>query len=195
VEPNFVYVMRFSDRIHKIGISIDPSARARQMELLHNRKVSVVRVWERALGDAVAVEQHAHKILAQYRHLDLDGREIFDVTAEVACCAVELALALHRNIAFTIERDLPISTNSRLADLAHLPFNADYLGYLDPFEQLGKLERTLEMRKRGVLPEYIYTDLRAVLKALRPGWTLFVETIDGIDTERLHERGVYVQVI
>lgn len=187
--------MRLADRVHKIGISVDPRARAEQVAGCYGVPIAVVRTWLREHGDAVEIETLAHKVLAAHHSTQHRGREIFNVTAEVACCAVELAIALHRDAVTTVERDLPISVNMRLAEMADLPCRDDYIGYLPPLAGNEKIEQVLKMRRRGVKPGNIYTDLSAVRRALRAGEVLFVETDEGIDRDKLRERGVDVCVI
>ncbi len=194
MEPNYVYVMRLNDWAHKIGISVDPQYRACQLTQQHGCAVSVVYVWHRELGDAVAVESIAHRLLAPYFSLNFAGREIFNVTAESACHAVELAAALHRDAVITIERHLPIKASSLLADMADLSVDEGYFGYVD-FSSQDMTPNVLAMRQHGVKSERVYNHLGACSKAMRSGDTLLVTSPKNIDVERFLQRGINVRVI
>lgn len=186
--------MRLADRAHKIGISVDPGNRALQLSRMHGQAVRAVYTWAREAGDAVKVESMAHKLLASYRSSDFSGDEIFDVTADVACCSVELAIALHRDAVTDINKDLPIKINSILADMSALPINCRYFGYIDPAIE-NKTLCVFAMRREGVELENFYTDWRACIRAVRPGDTLFVKTNNEIDTAKLAERNINVRAV
>ncbi len=194
MDPNYVYVMRLNDRAHKIGISVDPGCRSLQLSYLHRQPVRVVYTWLREAGDAQEVESTAHRILSDFRSEDFFGDEIFDVTADAACCAVELALALHRDAVTEINKGLPIKINSLLADMSALPINHQCFGYIDPAIE-DKTPYVLEMRRKGVEIDRVYTDWRACVKAIRSGDTLLIQSADKIDTSRLAERNINVRAI
>ena len=73
-EPNYVYVIRFSDRVHKIGISRDPNKRLSQLSCQHRHPLSLVRTWLREGGDAGRVEISRAYGLGRIQVIRLLGR-------------------------------------------------------------------------------------------------------------------------
>lgn len=192
-EPNYVYVIRFSDRVHKIGISRDPNKRLSQLSCQHRHPLSLVRTWLREGGDAGRVESLAHTVLAEFRSFDFSGEEIFAVTAEAACCAVELAHALHRNSVESVLPELPVPVSTLLAEIASLPILKGHLGYIEPSGEGEKVDQILAMRRAGVDPGRIYANFLSAKKALREGDTLFMESDAPVDYEWMSQRGVEVR--
>lgn len=92
MDGNHLYVMRYGDRDSKIGVSIEPLGRWRQLRRGGAR--GVVRQWHRPEGDAQKVEAIAHRVLMSWRHRIAGQRERFAVEADTACLAVELAIRL-----------------------------------------------------------------------------------------------------
>ena len=79
-----------SDSVHKIGVSNAPDDRLAQLQSSHSHKLVLVRQWHVDEDRAATVERRAHRLLAERR---MEG-EWFDVSAEVACAAVCVAMAV-----------------------------------------------------------------------------------------------------
>lgn len=88
-DGGFVYVIRFGDYDHKIGVSYEPERRRAQVG-----GERVCRTW-RGLGfNAYHIEGAAHRLLRSWRVLGVPGVERFQASEATACKAVELAIAL-----------------------------------------------------------------------------------------------------
>lgn len=88
-DGGFVYVIRFGDHDHKIGVSYDPDKRRSQVG-----GERVCKTW-RGLGfNAYHIEGTAHDLLRAWRVPGVPGVERFRASESTACRAVELAIAL-----------------------------------------------------------------------------------------------------
>jgi hypothetical protein len=84
----WVYVIASTAGMVKVGISRAPAARLAALQTGHPFKLTLFRQVERPKGDALRVEQTAHRILRAHRQ---HGTEWFKVTPEEAAKAVETA--------------------------------------------------------------------------------------------------------
>jgi len=86
---DFVYVIRFGDHDHKIGVSIYPDKRLWQVG-----GERVCRTWRHDHFSAYAIEGAVHRMLKDRRIMGVPTVERFRVTEEAACMAVEMAIIL-----------------------------------------------------------------------------------------------------
>lgn len=109
--PNYVYVIRFGDYDHKIGISVDPAQRRKS---LGPGARTIVKTWRRAQGDARHVERVAHDILQRWRRPTIYS-ERFTISGETACMAVRLAARLLEDECVLREPASPVVVRSSVA--------------------------------------------------------------------------------
>ena len=83
---NYVYVMLRRDGLHKIGFSLDPLARKRQLEMQLKQPMKLVH-WVIRPGDGHALESVAHGYLANHR---VEG-EWFDLALDQIMQGIETA--------------------------------------------------------------------------------------------------------
>jgi hypothetical protein len=201
---NYIYVIRYRERDHKIGFSIRPERRLKQLQC-DGYVLRLVRAWHRPSGDAPRVESIAHRIVRQWQY-ELGGeRERFELSETAACLAVDLAAQIADDEATPcVQEPLPaveyppvtpaIRRPERLeeygppADLAPpmygppmppLPLKIGYAQRSVP----GALERDKDILVAfGVEPARIYSELgsspgeafRHAVKACRDGDTLVI---------------------
>lgn len=88
-DGGFVYVIRFGDYDHKIGVSYEPERRCSQVG-----GERVCKTW-RGLGfNAYDIEGTAHRLLRDWRIMGVPSVERFHASEATACKAVELAVLL-----------------------------------------------------------------------------------------------------
>lgn len=132
-DGNYLYVMRYGDRDSKIGISIAPQKRLRQLR--PTGVGDLVRQWFRPAGDAQEVEAVAHRVLSQWRHRISGQRERFRAGADTACLAVQLAIGLAEEeraeaARLAVDRRNIQVRSLRLAPLGLLPTHGRHIGYV-----------------------------------------------------------------
>ena len=92
MSDGYVYVMAMKDGPIKIGISIDPTRRLDQVRAQTVGEIGLVAQWRH--GSSHAVEQAAHKILADRRAygewFSVDVYTAFDAVAEIAAKGARL---------------------------------------------------------------------------------------------------------
>lgn len=62
-----LYLMENSNNLNKIGISINPTRRKRQIELASGTRVNIIKCWETLDAKALEVEQYLHIQFARKR--------------------------------------------------------------------------------------------------------------------------------
>lgn len=184
VTENSIYVIRYEDRLHKVGFSNDPRSRMRFLQLGEARRLSLIRSWPRPSGDAQTVEAQAHMLLAPWRDEQPGFRERFKVGGAAACAAVELAVAL------VAERGKPpVAAAARLKpseaaalnSLQAMAIDQTRMAYLRLGEGETEGEWIIAMRQLGIQPDSVFIDQGggmqeaiALAKNMRDGDTLVV---------------------
>lgn len=196
-EGNYIYVIRYGIRDHKIGYSFKPRRRLSQLSK-NGHSLQLICAWHRPLNDARVVESIAHRFLCEWR-LDIKSeRERFEISAESACKAVELAISIvedtctHNSIATQPPEKtimVPITIKQEFLK-GHEPIAAEFYGPLRPYPvaKIGymlcqtayqKYEYRQKLIEAGAEKERIYYDFGTKIgdeflsarKALRPGDT------------------------
>lgn len=62
-----LYLMENTNNLNKIGISINPTRRKRQIELASGTRVCIIKCWETLDATARSVEQYLHRLFARRR--------------------------------------------------------------------------------------------------------------------------------
>lgn len=62
-----LYLMENSNELNKIGISINPIRRKRQIELASGTRVRIMKAWETLDAPALEVEQYLHRSFSRKR--------------------------------------------------------------------------------------------------------------------------------
>lgn len=192
---DFVYVMAYAEKLHKIGFSNDPYRRLPEIQALDGTGISIVRTWARPRGDAQDVETQAHTLLGSSRALNVRSDEIFEIGEYAACLAVELAQALVDDRPVKVGRNIPLSASKASAHLSGIVERRSWLGFLPPFGAYEKDGQVAAMRAQGVSLERIYSDRLALMKALRHGDTLLVEWGAITDWSDVRGKGVVVREV
>ena len=192
---DFVYVMAYAEKLHKIGFSSNPFRRLAEIQQQDGTQIGIIKMWERRGGDAQTVEAQAHQLLAYHRAPDARSDEVFEIGEYAACLAVELAQELVDARPVRVGRAVPLSASVASAHLSEVPEKAGWFGYLTPFGAHEKDRQVVAMREQGVSLERIYSDRWAVIKALRPGDVLLVEPDDQTNWDRVLAKGVEVRAI
>lgn len=171
---NYVYVIRYEDRVHKIGMSGDPRMRLASSQTKDARSLSLVDTWYRPKGDAAEIEARVHELLRDRQSSELRQRERFMVCGSVACAAVSYIEALVDEYTIGDGIDLSRQVKAEMAKLQHLDSKSDFIGYI-PQRTVRAPSYAAQMRISGV--ELIFADPEPALKHLRAGDTLFVPTV------------------
>ena len=206
MDGNNLYVMRYGDRDSKIGVSVEPLGRWRQLRRGGAR--GVVRQWHRPEGDAQRVEAIAHRVLSSWRHRIAGQRERFAVEADTACLAVELAIRLLAEEREEEARRLMLreALPDLVAQAAPLPPDPGWpVGYVfQPSAPAAAVECDL-VTAAGVDPARVFVDvrkpgvgLRRAVEMCQAGDTLVVAEaarLDAVARAALAEKGAAVHVL
>ena len=192
---DFVYVMAYADRLHKIGFSNNPFRRLSELQQQDGARIGIVKTWERRGNDAQIIEAQAHQLLAYHRAPDARSDEVFEVGEYAACLAVELAQELVDARPVRVGRTVPLSASMAAAHLSGVAEKTSWFGYLPPFCSHEKDRQVVAMCEQGVPLDRIYSDRRSVIKALRPGDVLLVEPDNQTGWESILAKGVEVRAI
>jgi hypothetical protein len=85
-----IYIMRHDDGVFKLGSSVHPKVRRRQLLQTYGRGMAIKRTWPHDM--ATAVEMMAHASLAPFRAEGFNSREVYDAPIKVIVNAVESAI-------------------------------------------------------------------------------------------------------
>lgn len=190
---NFIYVIRYGERDVKIGISVAPVARLKQLK--GGGAVHVVHRWYRPEGDARRLEAVAHRLLASWRHRISGQKERFAISERSAKQAVELAMLLEQDN----RASEALIHAERAAAAAHLVAAQPLPAVSEQNRHIGYVRRATAgeasaecdfLTGLGVEVAAIYVDvgkpgagLRAARKACAAGDALVIAAADRIDGE------------
>lgn len=138
---DFVYVMAYADRLHKIGFSNNPFRRLSELQQQDGARIEIVKTWERRGNDAQIIEAQAHQLLAYHRAPDARSDEVFEVGEYAACLAVELAQELVDARPVRVGRTVPLSASMAAAHLSGVAEKTSWFGYLPPFCSMKRTVR------------------------------------------------------
>jgi len=176
-----IYVIRYADRLHKVGITCNPQIRLAQLQADESRPLSVVRVWVPV--EAERVERQAHAILKPWKQWG----ERFEVGGEVACAAVEMAIALIQDAVPPLPFSLAPSQRSDWDAAQCMPVFSNYVGFDDDGNS------AVALRRAGAA--FIHRSVDAAVKALRPG-DVFLHVFGAkIDVVRIYAKGAQIKTI
>jgi len=180
---NFVYVMRYGERLHKIGFSVSPLARLRALRF-RDMEIGLIQSWERPHGDAQIIERLVHRALKPHRAPAYGTTETFAVSAHRAIAAIE-------NVIAAVDGE-----NERIAKP-----RPDFPQLISPavvaFLPIKGSKRTRAIMERMVIhPGHIFDDKLFTKKLLRTGDTLIIAAKELPSmADFIERRGVHVQVI
>jgi len=206
---NFVYVIRFGENDHKIGVSIAPLRRFSTLRCTGAEKI--VKVWQRP-GDAYRVETAAHRLLDGRRLCIGAQRERFRLSADAACMAVDLAIQIVADDS-RVSRRLGEAVMSRMINVvappaavplpAHSPsFSPVTIGYALAASPAQVARRSELLVGAGVEPHRLYIDRARrpsvacahAWKACRAGDTLVLLKPDPETVAAVEAKGALVRV-
>ena len=185
---SLVYVMAYGPRDHKIGVSIAPPSRLKQLRA--GGAARVVHCWLRPAGDARLVETMAHRLLGPWRFRITGQRERFEVGEEAARRAVECAIALADEAReHQARRDATrAALAGPLAALPELPAHGRHFGYVQGPDALACAAECDVLAGAGVPVARLHVDiggpgpgLRAVSRAVETGDVLVVTARDRLE--------------
>lgn len=88
MKPRQVYIIASGDGLFKVGFSIDPARRIRDLQMGYPHRLTLVRTFACPRGDALLVERLAHRLLAGHRQ---PRTEWFNAKREIVLDAVRKA--------------------------------------------------------------------------------------------------------
>lgn len=202
---SLVYVMAYGPMDHKIGVSIAPPSRLKQLRA--GGAARVVHCWLRPEGDARAVEAAAHRLLGPWRFRITGQRERFEVGEEAARRAVECAITLAEE-ARTV-RARREALRAALAEppvaLPELPAHGRHWGYVQGPDAPSCAAECDALAAAGVPLARLHVDigapgrgLRAVARAVEEGDVLVVTARERLSIETraaLEELGVALHAL